>query len=75
MADQLDLWERPDLCGMPHKRPEVPSSCKTCFTFSDAAAAPVLIVEDLDGAVRFTVEGQPPRRYGPGLGRMPRRGR
>lgn len=65
MADQLDLWERP----------EVPASRKQLFPFSDAAAAPVLIVEDLDGAVRFTVQDQPPRRYGPGLGRMPRRGR
>lgn len=62
MADQLDLWERP----------EVPASRKQLFTFSDAAAAPVLIVEDRGGTVRLHVEGAPAPKYGPGLGRKPR---
>lgn len=33
----------------------------------------VLVVEDAGNVVRFSVEGQPARRFGPGRGRKPRR--
>lgn len=36
------------------------------------SAAPVLVVADAGGTVRFTVEGQPARRYGAHKGGKPR---
>ncbi len=66
MADQLDLWERPEVSG------SGAASRKQLFTFSDTVAAPVLVVEDQGGTVRLHVEGAPAPKYGPGKGRKPR---
>lgn len=56
MSDQMDLWDRPVTAPAVERRPD----------------APVLVVEERGHVVVLRVEGQPPRRYGPGLGRKPR---
>lgn len=74
MAEQRELfptgklWENPTVHGTAGM-----STAVAPPKVGDSHVAPVLVVEDLDGAVRFTVEGQPPRRYGPGKGRKARR--
>lgn len=66
MAEQRELFPTGKLC-------ENPTIQRT--TGTSPAVAPVLVVEDGGNVVRLYVEGTPTPKYGPGLGRMPRRGR
>jgi len=76
MAEQRELfptgtlWENPTVHGTAGM-----STAVAPPKVGDSHVAPALVVEDGGNVVRLYVEGAPAPKYGPGLGRKPRRGR
>lgn len=73
MAEQRELfptgtlWENPTVHGTAGM-----STAVAPPKVGDSHVAPVLVVEERGHVVVLRVDGQSPRRYGPGLGRKPR---